>query len=86
MVAVEGSTLSFPEMFSGTASSWSHSNSSSRLGRNITPEAKSLRYNGSLTAQRALGVRVPGQVVQDQTVVRSPCSRAKSPRCARCAI
>ena len=48
MIAVEGSTLGFPKRLSGTSSSWSSSNSSSRLGRNIPPEARSLKYNGSL--------------------------------------
>ena len=47
-LAGDGSTLGFPERLSGSSSLWSPSNGSSRLERNIPPEAKSLRYNGSL--------------------------------------
>ena len=48
MLAGEGNSLDLPERLSGTLSSCSLRNSSSRLGRNIPPEVKSLKYNGSL--------------------------------------
>ena len=47
MLAGEGGLLGFPENLSGTSLSWLLSNSSSRLGCNISTEEQILRYDGS---------------------------------------